>query len=290
MSYPWEGTAPPASFEFGLADHVGSLAFFVIGGLERDVSTSFGDRDAIRCSLVLLDGPEGGKEFEDILLFNSRIVSRFRNVAGTIRLHRITYAEAKGGNNKPVEIVDATEADNQLAASWYSYYPNRLHQMLDAVTASWKHNQAKAQQGQRVRSEPHPTHAGSRTPANNWNQGQQQQQQAAPPPGWSQQAAQNMPPANPQYAQQYAQQPVQQQPVQQYQPPQNGQPGTAPYPGYQPPAEPAPVQGPPPAQPQPQPQNVPPWNATMASMSRPEGYVDQQPGTGWQPPGSEPPF
>jgi hypothetical protein len=194
MSYPWEGTAPPASFEFGLADHVGSLAFFVIGGLERDVSTSFGDRDAIRCSLVLLDGPEAGKEFEDILLFNSRIVSRFRNVAGTIRLHRITYGEAKGGNNRPVEIVDATEADNQLAASWYQYYPNKLQQMLEAVLASWKHNQQKAQQGQRVQSQPHPTHAGTRNQGNNWGQ-----QPANPQPGWSHQAAQNMPSATPQY-------------------------------------------------------------------------------------------
>ena len=203
MTYPWETTAPAASFEFGLADHVGCLAFFVIGGLERDVSTSFGDRDAVRCSIVLLDGPEAGREFEDILIFNSRVVNRLRNVAGSTRLHRLVYAEAKGGNNKPVDLVDATEADNQIAMSWHSYYPNRLPQMLDAVMASWRANQQRAQQGQRVQSQPHPTHAGSRTPANNFGQ---QQAPPAQAPGWSQQAAQQMPSTNPNTWQQPAQQ------------------------------------------------------------------------------------
>lgn len=223
MTYPWESQTPNASFEFGLADHVGSLAFFVVGGLETDVSTSFGDRDAVRCSLVLIDGPEAGKEFEDILLFNSRIVSRLRNVAGTIRLHRITYAEAKGGNNKPVEIVDATDADNELARSWYTYYPNRLQQMLAAVTASWQRNQQKVAQGQRVQSQPHPTHAGSLRPSNGWNtQAQPPPQQPAPPPNWGQQ-----PPQQPGWGQQPPAPPA---PPQQPAPPPNW--------GQQPPAPP----------------------------------------------------
>jgi hypothetical protein len=203
MSTPWGGV-PAASFEFGLADHVGSLAFFVVGGLHRDVNTSFGTRDAVRASLVMLDGNEAGNIFEDVLLFNSRIVARLRNVPGQIILCRIALAAGKGGNNAPVELLDATPADTQLAGSWHSYYPDKLEHLRQSVMYSWQTNENKAQQQGGVQSQPHPTHAGSRTPANNWGRSEPQaapqatQQQPQQQPGWAPQpAAQPAPPAPP---------------------------------------------------------------------------------------------
>src|SRR5436189_2044039 len=103
MTTPW-GKPPAAAFEFGLADHVGVLAFFIVGGLHADVATSFGSKDGVRCALVMLDGPEAGKEFQDIMLFNTRPVARLRNSSGRIILARISVGEGKGGNNAPIEL------------------------------------------------------------------------------------------------------------------------------------------------------------------------------------------
>lgn len=166
MSTPWGGV-PAASFEFGLADHDGVLALFAVGGLHRDVSTSFGERDAVRAGIVLLDGPEAGKVFEDILLFNTRVVSRLRNAPGQVILARIGMGEGKGGNNKPVELYEATPADQDLAMRWHNHFPGKLDQVRAAVAASFQAEERKAAQPNgRVQSQPHPTHAGTRAPIN----------------------------------------------------------------------------------------------------------------------------
>jgi hypothetical protein len=160
MTVPW-GKPPAASFEFGLADHDRTLAFFCVGGLHLNVATTFGEKDAIRCSLVLLDGPQAGKEFRDILIFNTRPVGRLRNAVGQIILARIGMAAPKAGNNQPVELYDATPADDALGMRYYQHFPGKLEQMLAEVVASFQANERAATNG-RVQSEPHPTHAGTR--------------------------------------------------------------------------------------------------------------------------------
>lgn len=189
MSSPWGGV-PAASFEFGLADHVGTLAFFVVGGLHHNISTSFGEKDGVRCNIVFLDGPEAGNEFLDVLLFNTRPVARLRNVPGQIILARIGMGQSKGGGNAPVELYDATPEDNALAQRYNAAFPNKLEHLRQQAIASHQQEERKAQQGNgRVRSEPHPTHAGSRAPSNQWSQPQGgPQQQLADP--WAAQPAQ----------------------------------------------------------------------------------------------------
>lgn len=199
MSQPW-GKPPAASFEFGLADHDGVLAFFIVGGLHPNVSTSFGERDAVRCSIVMLDGPEAGKVFEDILIFNSRPVARLRNIPGQIILARIGMAQGKGSNNAPVELYEATPTDDALAARFHQAFPNKLRELLDAVAYSFLLNERKTAQGERVRSEPHPTHAGSRAAVNQPRtqpQAQGFQPNQGAEPAWSQPPAQPTQPPPP---------------------------------------------------------------------------------------------
>jgi hypothetical protein len=177
---PW-GKPPAASFEFGLADHDGTLAFFIVGGLHQSVSTSFGERDAIRCSIIMLDGKEAGNEYSDILIFNSRPVARLRNVEGGsgIVLARIAIVQGKGAN-PPVELMEATPADEALAGRYHQHFPLKLRSLLGATITSYQMNEAKARQGNgRVQSQPHPTHAGSRAAINQPQFGQQPQE--APP-------------------------------------------------------------------------------------------------------------
>jgi hypothetical protein len=184
VTTPW-GPPPAAAFEFGLADHVGVLAFFVVGGMHANMATSFGEKDGVRCSIVMLDGPEAGKEFEDIVIFNTRPVARLRNSAGNIILARIGMGQGKGGNNAPIELLEATPQDQALAAQYHQYYPQKLEQLRQAAIYGFQMEERKAAQGMgRPTSSPHPTHAGSRAPAN----GYQQQAPPAPPsapPAWS---------------------------------------------------------------------------------------------------------
>ena len=186
MTTPW-GKPPAAAFEFGLADHVGVLAFFIVGGMHASMATSFGEKDGVRCAIVMLDGPEAGREFEDIVLFNTRPVARLRNSAGNIILARIGMGQGKGGNNAPIELIEATPQDEALAAQFHAYYPQKLEQLRQAAIYGWQQEERKAAQGMgRPTSSPHPTHAGSRAPANNW--GAQPAAPAAPPsapPAWS---------------------------------------------------------------------------------------------------------
>lgn len=183
MTVPW-GKPPPASFEFGLADLVGVLAFFIVGGLHTDWPTSFGERDAVRCSLILLDGPQAGKEFQDVLIFNQRPVSRLRSIPGAVILSRIALVQGRGAN-PAVEMMEATPEDDALGLRYVSAFPNKLAEFRETVMYSYRVNEAKAAQGDgAVRSEPHPTHAGTRTPANNFGRPQAQpaQQPVQPPP------------------------------------------------------------------------------------------------------------
>lgn len=189
MSQPW-GKPPAASFEFGLADHDGVLAFFLVGGLHTSVATSFGERDAVRCSIIMLDGPEAGKVFADVLIFNSRPVARLRSVPGQIVLARIGLGQAKGGNNKPVELYEATPQDDALAGRYHAAFPSKLREVLQAVVYSYEVNESKTAQGERVRSEPHPTHAGSQSPANRTRPQQSPPQQGFQPGSeWTQPSA-----------------------------------------------------------------------------------------------------
>lgn len=198
MTTPW-GPPPAAAFEFGLADHVGVLAFFIVGGLHSNMATSFGEKDGVRCAIVMLDGPEAGKEFSDIVIFNSRPVARLRNSAGNIILARIGMGQGKGGNNAPIELIEATPQDSALAAQYHQYYPQKLEHLRQAAIYGWQQAEQKAQQGLgRPTSSPHPTHAGSRAPQNGW--GTQQAAPPAPPsppPAWSGSPAPAAPPAAP---------------------------------------------------------------------------------------------
>jgi hypothetical protein len=176
---------------------VGVLAFFVVGGMHANMATSFGEKDGVRCSIVMLDGPEAGKEFEDIVIFNTRPVARLRNSAGNIILARIGMGQGKGGNNAPIELLEATPQDQALAAQYHQYYPQKLEQLRQAAIYGFQMEERKAAQGMgRPTSSPHPTHAGSRAPANGYQQAPPPPP-PGPPPAWSGQPAQAPPFAQP---------------------------------------------------------------------------------------------
>lgn len=146
MSMPWKNP-PPATNEFDLINLAGELVFIVVGGCHPAQNTRFGVKPVIRGAVVILTGPEAGKEYVDVLVFNSRIVRRLRGVVGDVVLGRIAIDAT--GANRAVELEDPTPADEQIASGWHSYYPNRLPELMklsvDAFVAE-EHRQAQQAQ------------------------------------------------------------------------------------------------------------------------------------------------
>jgi hypothetical protein len=187
---PWKNP-PPATNEFDLINLAGELAFFVVGGCHPAQNTRFGVKPVIRCAVVILTGPEAGKEYVDVLVFNSRVVRRLRGVPGEVVLGRISIDAT--GTNRAVELEDPSPQDEQAAQGWHNYYPNRLAELTkltyDAFVAE-EHRQA--QQAQQPPS-PLPRQA---SPASGASWGQPTQPvQPSQPPAWGQSTTTTNPPA-----------------------------------------------------------------------------------------------
>jgi hypothetical protein len=171
------GNAGP---EFDPKEHVGQLAFAMVGGLATNIATAYGVRDAVRCTFVILTGPSAGREYDNCLMFGSKFVSRLRGSVGRPVLGYLRKNDTRGGNVS-VDFEDPGALGQGPAQAWWQAHPTRAAELIakcqnDHVQAELKAEQAKFQQ------------------ANQPQQGQQQwgaAPQGYPPP---QQAAQQWAP------------------------------------------------------------------------------------------------
>lgn len=183
MGRNW-GSPGPASTDFTLSDYMGQLVIVAVGGFERDISTSFGDRDAVRAAVVVLTGEHAGEQFPDCLLFNTRIVSRFRSQAGSIVLGAVVLADGKGAN-QPVDLVEVGADAYAVADAWEQQNPGVLDKLLAEVVES---HRAEMSRGQRpAQAQTQPAQRPRQAPTGSWSAGGAQT--SAPAPGWTAQAA-----------------------------------------------------------------------------------------------------
>ena len=92
---------------------------------EKDIKTTNGPADAIRANLVVLDGPNGVEEFRDTLIFPKVVQSQVRGNIGTGRanLGRLGQGNKKPGQSPPWRLTDPTDADKDIARSYYAGAP-----------------------------------------------------------------------------------------------------------------------------------------------------------------------
>jgi hypothetical protein len=115
MSTEDEFTGPASSTGVDYKAHLGALLLFDVHSLEVGVKTSLGEKDAIRCDLAVLDGPDKGEEHKDVLVFPRVLISQLRGNVGRKVLGRLGQGEAKPGQNPPWKLSDPTEADMATA-------------------------------------------------------------------------------------------------------------------------------------------------------------------------------
>lgn len=142
MTAPWQ-SAPPAGSEFSLRSHLSHLGLFVVGGYHSAVPTrQYGDKPAVRCSVVMLDGADAGNEFVDVMIFNSHIVKRLRGAAGTVVLGRVVLEPGAGANDR-FDLADPEPRDEELASGWHRYYPNRLAELSAQIVATYHEEETR---------------------------------------------------------------------------------------------------------------------------------------------------
>lgn len=100
------------------ADLNGALLLISVTHLEQGIKTAFGDSDAIRAKVAVLDGPQANTVHENTLIFPKVLRSQLAGAVGQTVLGRLTQGTAKPGQSPPWMLAAATPADEQTATTW----------------------------------------------------------------------------------------------------------------------------------------------------------------------------
>lgn len=107
-----------------ITDYNGQLLLVKPTGQEEGVNTSFGAADAIRADVVVLDGPDAGTDYSDILIFQRVLQGQLRPQIGKgLVLGRLGQGEAKAGQSKPWKLLDFTDEDAKVAQAYLDANP-----------------------------------------------------------------------------------------------------------------------------------------------------------------------
>lgn len=110
--------ATPAAPSSGIkwADYLNRLLVIEPLSDEKGIQTNFGDADAVRANVYVIDGnPE---DFEDTLIFPKVLASQVRSRIGEKVIGRLTQGMAKPGQSAPWQLADASPEDIQAGVQW----------------------------------------------------------------------------------------------------------------------------------------------------------------------------
>lgn len=102
-------------------DYLGKLTLVEPLGHEHDIKTKHGESDAIRANVYVLLGPGKVEEFEDVLIFQRKMIGQLKRRIGSIVVGRIGQGENVKGN-PPWLFEEANETDiGRATAFWNSH-------------------------------------------------------------------------------------------------------------------------------------------------------------------------
>jgi hypothetical protein len=110
--------SPAEAGGFNFEEHKGRLLMFDVASLESDVATTFGEKDAIRATVTVLDGEAVGEVAEDVLIFPLVLIQQLRPRVGQKVLGRLSQGVAKPGQKPPWKLEEATAEEIALAEKW----------------------------------------------------------------------------------------------------------------------------------------------------------------------------
>jgi len=91
---------------------------------KTDITTTFGEKDAVACDVHVLDGPKANEVYDNALLFQGALVGSLKFAAGGDPvLGRIGVGVAKPNQNAPWILIPFTDADAVLATAYVARMP-----------------------------------------------------------------------------------------------------------------------------------------------------------------------
>lgn len=101
-------------------DYLGKLLLIWPLGQEEVKTADYGEKDAIRADMVVLDGADGPEELPDILVFPLVLQGQLkRNLrTGKPVVGRLGQGEAKAKQKPPWKLMEASEADKAMATKY----------------------------------------------------------------------------------------------------------------------------------------------------------------------------
>lgn len=115
--------ATPSGLNFSELN--GSLLLIWVHNVEKDVSTSYGPKDALNSDVHVLDGQAAGQVYRNTLIFPGLLVGQLKGSAGSgdPTLGRLGQGLAKKNQSAPWLLDDPTEGDEEIAAKYVERLP-----------------------------------------------------------------------------------------------------------------------------------------------------------------------
>lgn len=144
---PFAPPAPPGE-SIPWKELAGALLLIEPKSFETGIQTSYGASDAVRADVAALDGPLGGTEFNDTLVFPKVLQGQLKSRTGQIVLGRLGQGQAKPGQSAPWMLEEATPQDVELGKQWLARKQPQPAAAAPAAAASGAPEQAAGQQWQ----------------------------------------------------------------------------------------------------------------------------------------------
>lgn len=109
--------APASANGIQWTDLLGRLLVIEPKGLEKDIQTSLGAKDAVRADVHVIDGDEPTSH-EDVLIFPRVLISQTSSKVGEKVLGRLGQGQAKPGQSAPWMVQAPTETDIATGMAW----------------------------------------------------------------------------------------------------------------------------------------------------------------------------
>ena len=105
---------PSPSSGIKWADVNGALLILQPTGLEHGVQTAYGQSDAVKANIWVLDGPSAGEIYDDALIFPKLLQSQLKSRINQVVLGRVSQGEIKkAGQDAPWLLAEPTAQDVQ---------------------------------------------------------------------------------------------------------------------------------------------------------------------------------
>lgn len=103
--------APAEASGIQWEQHKGRLLLIEPKSVETGISTTYGEKEAVRADVTVIDAPDAPEVFADALIFPGVLISQTRSLIGEKVLGRLSQGQAKSGQKPPWRLNDATDDD-----------------------------------------------------------------------------------------------------------------------------------------------------------------------------------